>query len=324
MKLPTNAIIAVTLNCNSHCQMCNIWKNRIVNELVPADYLKLPSTLRDINVTGGEPFLRKDLPLIIKNIKIACPKSRLVVNTNGFLPKIIEQQIDHILQYDPKIAIRLSLDGLETTHDQIRRVPNGYKTVIQSLRILQKHHVKDLGISFTIMENNYREINQIFNFCQKEKIQFSPTLVSDSPIYFGNHTASLYPKNHQKLELATHHLLSSRLKSLHPKDWFRAWFEKELITYHQTRHRPLPCSAGKDFFYMDSVGNIYACHIKNQLLGNLKKTSFFNIWSSSRARSIATCSSDCNNCWMICTAKTSINHHFIPIFTQIIYLKFLH
>ena len=96
--LPTNAIIAITLNCNSKCTMCDIWKNNIKNELHAKDYLKLPSSLKDINLTGGEPFLRTDIADIIKNIKSACPNARLIINTNGFLPKSVERQIANIIK----------------------------------------------------------------------------------------------------------------------------------------------------------------------------------------------------------------------------------
>lgn len=111
LKRPTHAIISVTLNCNSRCSMCDIWKNNIQNELLPIDYFKLPDSLKDINITGGEPFLRPDIEEIINNIKKACPRARLIINTNGFLPQNIENKIKRILQIDPDIAIRLSLDG---------------------------------------------------------------------------------------------------------------------------------------------------------------------------------------------------------------------
>ena len=55
---PATAIIAVTLNCNARCTMCDIWKNQMKDELRPEEFAKVPSGLRDINLSGGEPFLR--------------------------------------------------------------------------------------------------------------------------------------------------------------------------------------------------------------------------------------------------------------------------
>ncbi|HKZ34419.1 MAG TPA: radical SAM protein, partial [Patescibacteria group bacterium] len=124
--------------------MCNIWQNRITDELKPEEFLKLPDSLKDINITGGEPFLRMDLPEIVANIKLAAPKARLVLSTNGFLPKVIEKNIPKILQTDPDFAVRVSLDGWNETHDRIRRIPNGFNMIMETLSILKAAGVKDL------------------------------------------------------------------------------------------------------------------------------------------------------------------------------------
>jgi len=50
---PIEAVIAVTLKCNARCVMCNIWKNKPIGEVKPEFYRKLPSSLKEINITGG-------------------------------------------------------------------------------------------------------------------------------------------------------------------------------------------------------------------------------------------------------------------------------
>src|SRR5690349_11887398 len=79
---PIDAVIAVTYKCNSKCIMCNIWKEQPQNELSSHDFLKLPKTLKDINITGGEPFLRKDLVDIAYNLTMLNPEVRLVFSSN--------------------------------------------------------------------------------------------------------------------------------------------------------------------------------------------------------------------------------------------------
>jgi MoaA/NifB/PqqE/SkfB family radical SAM enzyme len=37
---PHNAILAVTLNCNARCQMCDIWKNDMHNEVTPETFAR--------------------------------------------------------------------------------------------------------------------------------------------------------------------------------------------------------------------------------------------------------------------------------------------
>lgn len=318
---PTSAIISITLNCNSRCNMCDIWKNNIQDELSPTDYLKLPNSLKDVNITGGEPFLRPDIEEIINNIKKACPKARLIINTNGFLPQNIKSKIKKILKVDPNIAIRLSLDGWKSTHDQIRNYPNGFNLVMDSLKILKENNVRDLGVSFTIMDKNYSELSRLYRFTQSENIELSLTLVTNSPIYFGPNKINLRPKDSKKFELIIKSIINSRLKTYKPKEWFRAWFDKNLYEFYITHQRCFTCDSGQNFFYLDSTGNIFTCHLKKWALGNIKNHSFKFIWNFSKRKLFLKKVEKCNDCWMICTAKTSIKKNFLKVFFNIISFK---
>jgi MoaA/NifB/PqqE/SkfB family radical SAM enzyme len=76
------AAIITTYRCNAACRMCNIWKfpTRAGREITPEVLAKLPA-LRFCNITGGEPFLRDDLPEIIAVLKKRA--RRIVISTNG-------------------------------------------------------------------------------------------------------------------------------------------------------------------------------------------------------------------------------------------------
>jgi molybdenum cofactor biosynthesis enzyme MoaA len=64
--------------------MCNIWQMKPQENLSIDDYAKVPSTLRDINISGGEAFMRKDLVDIVKTVHQKCKNPRIVISTNGF------------------------------------------------------------------------------------------------------------------------------------------------------------------------------------------------------------------------------------------------
>jgi len=317
-KLPTNAIVAVTLNCNSRCTMCNIWQNHITNELKPHEFLMLPDSLKDINITGGEPFLRMDLPEIVANIKLAAPKARLVLSTNGFLPKVIEKNIPKILQTDPDFAVRVSLDGWNETHDRIRRIPNGFNMIMETLSILKAAGVKDLGIGFTIMKANIKDLVRVFEFTRKEGLELSLTLVTSSAIYFGLGKESLRPDNHSEVIKQFNRVTVGRFQSHKPKEWFRGWFEQKLLEYYLTNHRPYTCDAGENFFYLDSRGNVYTCNVKGWLMGNLRQSPFKTIWSSKAASSMRKKVASCHDCWMVCTAKTNMKAHLLEIAGEVV------
>ena len=86
---PTDAIIAITYRCDARCEMCNIWQIKPQEFLQVDDYAKVPSTLKDINISGGEAFMRSDVVDIIKVIHQKADDPRIVVSTNGFRTKQI-------------------------------------------------------------------------------------------------------------------------------------------------------------------------------------------------------------------------------------------
>ena len=61
------ACLIVTYRCNAKCYMCNTWKHpsKREDEFIPNLVNKIPSGLKFINITGGEPFLRDDLDQIV-------------------------------------------------------------------------------------------------------------------------------------------------------------------------------------------------------------------------------------------------------------------
>ncbi len=301
---PSDAIVAVTLNCNSRCTMCDIWKNDIRNEMQPDEYLALPPSLRGINVTGGEPFLRNDLPQVIKAMKTACPKARIVISTHGFLPKRIKKLIPDILAVDPGVGVRISIDGKAETHEQIRGIRGGFKRDMESLQLMKDLGVKDLGIAMTVMEQNVGELVDTYRLSEELGVEFSVTVATDSEVYFGNEKASLRPQNEAAMQDAFGSVIRSEYRSWQPKRWFRAWFEKGLLDYTMAGGRALACDAGRGFFYLDSTGNCYACHILPTLLGNLRSRSWDEIWSSAKADSVRSDIKGCQQCWMVCTIKS--------------------
>ncbi len=321
--MPKEAIVAVTLNCNARCVMCNIWQNRIPNEVKPDFYTRLPPTLKDINITGGEPFLRADLPEVLRVIHKQCPNARLLINTNGYLKKRINDMIPEIYKDNPNIALRVSLDGFAHTHDNIRRLPHFFDFAMESLEICRKAGLKDLGVSYTLMSLNFQDLLKMYTYCKEHDMEFSLTVATDSPIYFGTGKVSLRPKIDDNLRAIFDELVTSQYSSYKPKNWVRAWFNKRLLQFIETNERALTCHAGDDFFYLDSLGRVYACHIKPWEMGNLNEASFEEIYNSKRSDTFRKKAKICNDCWMVCSARASIKKSMLSVLGDIIQEKLI-
>jgi MoaA/NifB/PqqE/SkfB family radical SAM enzyme len=312
---PQSAIIAVTYKCNSRCLTCNIWKKTPHKEAAPAVYKKLPSSLIDINITGGEPFLRDDLPEIIKIIKNRCPKSRIIINSNGLSTQKVYYLSRKIVKIDPRVAIRISIDGWTKIHNQIRGLPKAFYQAKKTLRLLKKIPIKDLGVSYTLIDKNKNQMLKVFEFCQKNNLQFSLTVATDSTIYFGKNKEKLRPKINTKIIKNFSTLEEKHFKGFNFKNWLRGWFIASLKNYLLTGKRPFSCDAARNFFYLDPQGKIFTCHLKNWQIGNIKSEKKIS-W-----RKLSKKISQCNDCLMICTAKTAMLENKKKVIYQTIIKK---
>ncbi len=315
---PTSAVIAITLNCNARCVMCDIWKQRSVNEMQPREYRNLPHSLREINVSGGEPFLREDLPEVIAVIRQACPQARLVISTNGILVDRIQQMVPRLLELGPALAIRVSVDGLEDTHDRLRGVPGVYGRALRGLEALRHAGVRDLGIGMTLLAENLAQISQVYHLAEELGVEFSVTLASDSPIYFGKDKACLRPQDGNQLLSELRRLAWAEYRHRQPKRWFRAWFAQELAQYALCGQRPLACDAGQGFFYLDPQGSVFCCHLLPHRLGSLRGVDWTSLWLSKEAQSARQAVAGCQACWMVCTARTQMRRNLPQIGAQIV------
>ena len=65
--------------------------------------------------------------------------------------------------------IGISLDGLETVNDQFRGKKGAFKAALDGIRNCQKYEQK-VGLRFTINQDNYQQIDELFQLIEKENI----------------------------------------------------------------------------------------------------------------------------------------------------------
>ncbi len=295
--------------------MCNIWQIKEHSDINSAEYLKLPSSLKDINISGGEPFLREDIEDIIKKIKTAYPRAKLVISSNGLTPNLIQQKITEILKIEPNIGVAISLDGLGKIHDQIRGIENAYEKTLETVKILQKAGVKHIKLAYTLTNNNLKEMAKVFDLSRALKVDFTMAAMQNSDVYFGNKENKLQ-QDPQKLEQAFYYVIKKQLKSWYPKQWGRAFFTFGLYKFITDQDRKLPSEAGNEHFFLDPNGDVYPSVVDSQNMGNITTVeNFSNLWCSAKNQTLR---QDLKNglakpSWMICTARTAIKKHPLSV-----------
>lgn len=312
--MPIDAVIAVTYRCNSRCVMCNIWQIKDYPELSLSAYKKLPSTLRDINISGGEPFLRHDLPELVKIVKETCPKARIIISTNGFLVNRIKLMLPKIKLIDPNIGINISLDGIGEMHEKIRRVPNGWNLDMQTIQFCKDLGIKNLGVAFTMTNENFRDARPLYDFCQKNNLKFTMAVAQSSEWYFGG---SKYKTklSDEVVKSEFDYIINKMMSRIKPKEWARAYFINGLYNIATGQKSLLPSGAGEDFFMLDPKGDVYPSVVDNVIMGNINDFDRFqDLWTSFQAEDARNALKGYeSDYWFVCTARTTMKRNPLKV-----------
>ncbi len=309
VNLPTDVSIITTYRCQMRCKMCNIWQYpTAVEKEIKAEELEMLPKLRFVNLTGGEPFQRKDLEDIVA---VCFEKSpRVVISTSGFhFEKIIA-----LAKKYPRIGIRISIEGLSQKNDELRGHEGGFDKGLKTLLTLQEMGVKDIGFGCTVSNNNSTDMLSLYQLSKALGMEFATAAFHNS-YYFHKHDNVITNKdevcgNFEKL-------IEQLLKENNPKSWFRAFFNLGLINYIQNEKRMLPCEAGTTNFFIEPYGEVYPCngledHIWKESMGNIRDYSNFeDLWYSDQAHKVRESVRTCpKNCWMVGTAAPVMKKYF--------------
>ena len=296
-----------TYRCNSRCQMCYIWQNPTdPKEEISAKTLeKLPGGFDNLNVSGGEPTLRRDLADLID---VVYPKARITeISSNGLRP---ERLLPIIKKY-PNIKVRFSLEGDEATSDAIRGEKNGYTTKIAGLRKLREAGGTDLGFAMVIQDENADQLVRVYEMARAEGVELATSTLHNAWQFYKNDN-HFYDRT--KVAREVEGLVTSMLRTNKPKNWFRAYLNLGLIEKILGHDRLIPCTAGSDFAFIDPWADVWACNVRSDLpLGNIQKQSWDEIITSERAReTIGKVKACAQNCWMVTTARTAMRSNLAP------------
>jgi MoaA/NifB/PqqE/SkfB family radical SAM enzyme len=294
---PEALSIEVTRRCIARCVMCNIWQTPAdQRELSVREWLELlksPSLsgLRELDVTGGEPFLRDDLRELFRGVialkRTHLPRLRTIaVTTNGFLTErvlgLVRDLVAPLERAGMTMVFACGLDGVGPVHDRIRNVPGGWQrldaTIDGLARLRDGHPCLVLGIKTTVTRHNVGELEAIARYADQRGLF---TIVSPF-ILTGNRYANL--------DLAEELSLSptdrAELKAFYRSGRLR-WssYGAELLRFLETGRMAKPCSAGFNYFFVRSGGELFPCPIIDQPLGDVTRTPLAELIASPTAAS---------------------------------------
>ena len=296
---PKEAILAINHRCNTFCVMCDIWSKPDRFELPPEWYRRIPNSIKNINISGGEPFMRDDVPEIINVLRDHLDNPRFVFSTNGVLTdKIVEQAVE--MAKGGPIAIRVSIDGVDEMHDTIRNHKGGFQKSIGTVKALKKAGITDLGLACTGSKDNPGALGEVKKYAEDLGVDYVCSVVHSSELYFGEQ-GDMVPRDTRTrqdlMDIATKQLQSSK-----PKDWFRAYYTDGMIDYIDGKPRREPCTAAVTHIHVDHRGLVFPCNILNRPLGNLNEMTWEEIEAAETTPAVLEAVNTCQlQCWMSCT-----------------------
>ncbi len=299
-----NGTVIVTYRCNARCTMCNRYKapSRPDEEISIETIKKLPK-MYFTNITGGEPFIREDLPEIVR--ELYKKSDRIVISTNGFFT----DRIIKLCEEFPNVGIRISIEGLEQTNNEIRGLNDGFNRGYSTLKKLVEMKHPDVGFGMTVQDKNAKDLVALYDLSNEMGMEFATASLHNS-FYFVEakniiHDRPMVAKEFEKL-------INKLLESKSPKKWFRAYFNHGLINYIYGQKRLLPCDMAFDTFFIDPYGDVMPCNGTKckEVMGNLNEQSWDELWNSEKAEKVRNVVRHCSrNCWMIGSVSPAMHKY---------------
>lgn len=209
---------------------------RMVAQISIETIKKLPK-MYFTNITGGEPFIRTDLKDIVR--ELYKKSDRIVISTNGFFT----DRIVDLAKEFPQIGIRISIEGLEKTNNEIRGLENGFQRGYSTLKKLREMGMKDVGFGMTVQDKNAPDLVPLYELSNEMGMEFATASLHNS-FYFVE--AKNIINDRPMVAKNFENLVNELLKSKSPKKWFRAYFNHGLINYIYGQKRLLPCDMSFD------------------------------------------------------------------------------
>jgi len=299
---PRFAHFFITWRCNLKCRGCNIWRKESSLELDEAairDVTKKLPFLDIIKITGGEPFEREDLGVIVNEVKKNINPYIIQVTTNG-------TYTDRIIRFirqasSANLHLRVSLDGIGKVHDGIRGVEGCFKKVketILALINLKKKYPFRLGINYGLRKETIPSLAEMHRFCTANKIGF----IAGYPIKpfvenVGFDTSKSFRKIPEEVLKAYKELIDSQkttgnyLESRFSNYLNRFFLEREY--YNNFR---FDCGELRDLIYILPNADLVICGLKQKKVANLLQEDFKNIWFGEAIEKFRREARNCQGC----------------------------
>lgn len=272
---PAHLILHVTNRCNLRCKTCFVDFNnqKGEKELTLGEIGEVGRYLKGLvwlDISGGEPFLRDDLPDICGQFDAGA----ISIPTNGFSSRRIYDMTKEIRNKTAAaVAVALSLDGFQKTNDYIRG-DNCFKRAIETLQLLKKVKGIRVKINTVLCEKNYDEMIDFMRFIKQFDISFHSIIFLRGEARDPEYKCPTYGKL-QEIERGifemwdTYNYGMKILEARILRNYQKCMYETSMKVIKENRQIP-GCVAGRRHLVIYANGDVAFCEML-QPFGNLRR-----------------------------------------------------
>lgn len=337
VPLPRDIVFEITYRCNLKCQMCYLHDNFLNKEFPELSVSQIEDFLDSllphrptIVLTGGEPFARSDILLIVEAVKKrgmrCCIFSNGTMLTRQKIKDLIELKLD---------SISFSLDGPKDVFEGVTRIPGSFDKLMQNLDTLfslKKDETPNITLSGVLSKRNIKHLDFLIKFSDNSKI----SLISLLHLHFMSHEDSnanakvLEKYNIFKSKAAVNRdtwgtdkdlaykiiKIRQQLQGNKKIEFVPDLEESEIIDWYGD-HKNFPV---KEYCFHPWVasriapdGSVYVCQNQVINMGNIAKEKLSDIWNNEHFqyfRSVLKANKMFPGCNRCCKVKTYTRKEF--------------
>jgi len=333
--MPIHLTYFVTASCPFRCLHCHYHQELSPDrsrELKHDEVDRLARTVGPLLwlcMTGGEPFLRDDLPAIAASFHQTAKPRHMSVVTSGWMPGRVADQLPEIHRASPStfLHFNVSIDGLADAHDQIRGIEGSFDRAMETIEIAKSIRGRNLGLGIATTFNSLsqHQMPELIEFVRRE-IQpdhWDISLVRDTP---GDPTLQevdleAFFRWKRELERMLHdHSIPYYSYPLARLGLARHLAHNRLIERYQRQPGfQTPCLAGRLSAVLYPAGDVSACEVRDLPMGNVRDHDYdlAALWRSDQARAarrtVERTRCHCDHGCHIVVNLTFSPRHIVPI-----------
>jgi MoaA/NifB/PqqE/SkfB family radical SAM enzyme len=290
-RVPSPPFVILFINslCNMRCEHCFYWQQLNKPDDLTFDELVALSEelgpIENLNLSGGEPFLRKEFAAICRQFIRQNGVKEIYVPTNGYFTERTIDALRDLLREErlKMIGIELSLDGTPAFHDEFRKTKHSFRKAMETYDALAALQREDPRLQIhaisTATEVNMREIRLLTTFLYDR----CPQMMHHNLAIVRGDRKNPTLKGPALREYEDLYQYVRRLWSQREKGRYGSIVEPVLqyakVQAAAQQQQYVPCRAGVLSVVIHANGDVGVCE-QRPPIGNLRRQSFKEIWHS--------------------------------------------